>query len=484
MDLLPIKSIREEDAPFVGQDLFNLARLTQADLPVAPGIVVFPPEFKLKTVLEHFQYKQKEVFEQSLHLVKKEIAQIPAPQELESVLKSHQLESEKIWLSLLEAWLNQIRGRIWQQGFYKGLTDNLLAQPIFFTDKINSSGEAYFDKLTDQLVIKFHQGKISPIQITHLQQIVKKGDKKLFLPQIYSWVVDKSLKIVKVHPFTQHHPQEVNPELLNLPTKLQTVVSSPIKTAIKIFIDPGSSLQTEQGIDGVLLKGENILDFDQKAWQLAELATNLPNIPIIYKLADQVEKFGGVRGSLRLIHQQSLLKKEVEVFLFARNKRGLINTQVALPFVRSVGEFLQLKRDLAALKVTRKGSLKIWLELAVPENLLNLEEYLVAGFDGALINLDELASWIGGFEPQIPESVFYKKQIKALLKILEDPLKLLSKSRTPVLVTGSLTLNDEVLRFLIDKAVGGLVVSSINADSARNYLQMVEKHHLRSKLLN
>ena len=74
------------------------------------------------------------------------------------------------------------------------------------------------------------------------------------------------------------------------------------------------------------------------------------------------------------IHQKSLFTPLVEAVDFARQKKGLTNVHIVIPFVRNVHELQQLKRELAVYKLVRKASLGIWLEMAVPENIINIED--------------------------------------------------------------------------------------------------------------
>lgn len=476
MSILPIKSIREEDIFFVGANLVNLAKLYQNDLGEAQGIVITPPDFRLKTVLEHFHFSQKEIFEQSLHLVKREIQKIEPPDKLEKALKGR-VNLKKLWLSLLETWLSEIRSRIWREGFYPGLTNDLSAQPVFFTNKITAAGEAYFDFVLKHASIKINFGQLAPEQIAQIEEIVQKGNQKLYLPQVYHWINDGKIRIVKVAPFTQFpQPQsdfigsrlnqgQQEESFLNLKSS-----QLPLGLAVKIFLDLSQGYPRVTSLDGVIIKGEKITGKERKIAKLAETAANFPKIPVIYRLAD-INENSQPRGTLRLIQQESLLKGEAEVFLFARNKKRLLNCQLAVPFVRSVGEFLQLKRDLASLSLSRKGTLKMWLELMVPENIINLEDYLVAGFDGAIINLDEMAAMLGGFDPQA----------KSLLKFLEDGIRILNRASVPIIFSGELALNDEVLNFLFDKGIWGVVVELSFAHGIHEQLEFAQKLHLKHR---
>src|ERR1051326_5912989 len=125
IEVLPIKAIREEDLPLLGKALINLSKLYQLDLPIAEGIIVIPPEVRFKTIIEHYQKLGKEVFEQSLHIVKAEVNKIPVPEELDKVLKSQKIDSQKVWFELLETWLAESRSKIWREGFSPDLARSL-----------------------------------------------------------------------------------------------------------------------------------------------------------------------------------------------------------------------------------------------------------------------------------------------------------------------------------------------------------------------
>lgn len=480
MDVLPVEKIREEDVSLVGPNLVNLAKLAQLDFPVAGGIVVTPPEFKLKTILEHFDFKDKEIFEQKLTIIKKEVSKISTPETLKKILVSKKMDDKKIWQDLLGFWLEEIRARIWKQGLGIGLTANLSAQPIFFTSKISSSGRAYFSQEENQVVVEKEKGRLTPELELEIEKVVEFANKKLLLPQIYHWIVGRNrIHLVKLAPFTGDSNLQDSTALDSLSLSLEGLPETEKDSALKVFLDLSDSLQIAKELDGVILAAEKMGDFEKKVFKLVDLGSSFPHQAIIFKLSDIIDQFGGVRGTLRLIHQKNLLKEDVEVFRFIRNKKHLYNVQLAIPFVRSANELLALKRELASLGVSRKGTLKIWLEMAIPENLLNLEDYLEAGIDGVILNLDEISSFLGGYDGSLPESIFYKKQIKALLKLLDPSFKSLHQERVPILVSGLLALEDEVLPFLVRKGCWAVVVSLGNSHSLKEHLRFVEKRVVR-----
>lgn len=467
MDLLPISKIRDEDVPIFGANIINLARLSRAGLPVAEGVAVAAPEFKFRTILKHFNLKDREIFESSLTIIIQEVMKIPCPMELD----------QSIWKSLLEFWLSEIKTRIWREGL-GDQTWNLTSQCVFFTKKINGSGRALAQN------VEMESGKISQSLENQIKQAVKKADQLLFLPQVYQFIIEKNkFYLIKLTP---HTPDPIKKE----DDWLMDPVEKPkLKSSVRVFLDLSEGFELVENINGILIRAEELsglseIDkFEQLVFRLVEAGSTGPELQVIMKLSDLVESRDGVRGSLRLLHQKSLLKGEVEAFLFARRKKNLLNLSLAIPFTRSVNEFLEIKRELASLGVSRKGSLKLWLELCVPENILNLDEYVESGLDGVIINLDELSSFLGGFDHQTPESIFYKKQIKALIKLLEDGLKLLNKSKVPFLVSGELSLHDEVLHFLIDKGVYGIIANQTLANSLDQHLRFMETRVVRAKLV-
>lgn len=478
MEILPLKSIRDEDSLIIGKEILALAKLYQAGLPVPDGIVVCPPEFKLKTILEYYDFSTKEIFEQRLEIIKKDILNIPISEELVNILDKKKINPQATWQNLLNFWLDQIRSKVWREGFAKGITLNLSAHPIFFISKIKASGKVYYDFDLKQNIETVESGELDPYQIVALEQITKKANKLLFLPHVYDFIDDGKIHIIKVRPFTQYPKININLKEVSKKEQFKTVK---VKSVIKVFLDVSNSLKTSENIDGYFIKGEEIKDHEEAIWHLVEVSSNNPNLPVIFKLADKFDDFGGLRGSLRLIHDKNLLKDQVTIFLFARHKKQLLNTQIAIPFVRSVDEFLHLKRDLAVLGISRKGSMKLWIEFCIPENIINLDDYIAAGFDGAIINLDQILAWLGGFNPEHEENSFYKKQTSKLSKFLVEGLKKLHKNQIPFIVTGDISLNDEVLKFLIEAGVSSVVVNYPQSQGVNEYIHLVEKMTFRSR---
>lgn len=490
VEILPIKFLTETDANIFGKLNVLLARLKNKNLPVAPAIVITPPSLKLKTTLEYFDLKSKEIFEQTLELVKKEIKKIPVPENLQVEIKNKkkfligeiEIKSvSELWLNLLFVWLKEIKDRLQENGFSENLTDDLTPQLVIFIDDLKAWGKVYFDPVLGDSVIKIDKGQIKPEDYKNLDQLTSLANEKLFLNYQYEWIFDHGIKLSGILPFSPTVNVLEEKSLIFANENLQS--SAVLKCAVKVFVEGLDYISSEKIFD-LNIPRESFEDLTLK---IIEAAISFPDLPILVKLPDKSEGMGKVRGSYRLIHQKSLLDPLIESLIFVRNKhqhtnlQGHSNVHIVIPFVRSPSELMQIKRELAVKKLVRKNSLQIWLEVCVPENIINLENYLICGIDGVVLNLDEMIAYINGFDHLQAELFFYKNEVSGLLKFLEDGLKLLHKSKIPFLVSGSISLHPQVLEFLVEKGVWGVVVEKYEAQFIKETLQKVEKKIILSR---
>ncbi len=516
IEILPLKVLRDEDAPIFGDTNVILAKLLRLGLPVASGFVITPPNLKLKTTLEHLNFSTYEVFEQSLYIVKKDLLKIPVPEELEEVKGEKFLvdgvvvKKRDLWKRLIEVWVEQLRSIIWREGFTLGVTERLGAILVVPVKDLRAFGECSFreDAESD---IRADFGKLDPTNLQKLDQMVFLANKKLIIPYNFSWILDKEVRLSGVSPYTGELKEVINVDFSHSlesrgPVTKQPHPAAPLFSgtlgsqdgaprlvpplphdlaASKVVLDLSVG-EVPEGVYGGYLVGEKVYDLNKPSDSFDNLVIRMLTVSqntdfVLLKLPDKSEglpagrqDMGKVRGALRLIHQESLFKPFIEALKFVRDSKELRDIQLVVPFVRGVNEFLEVRRRLSVEKFGR-NSVKIWMELAVPENIINLDEYLVAGLDGVVINLDELGGHLGGFDKDFEEVKFYKHQVEGLLKFLEDSFKVLHKSKIPVLAFGSLVLHPKVLEFLVEKGVSGVVVERYETSAADELLHQAEK---------
>lgn len=502
MEILPLRMLHETDIPIFGKYPVLLARLDHQKLPVAKGIVISPPHLSLQTTLKHYDFNDKEVFEQTITLVKKEIEQIPVSEQLVGEIGKQEtflltsgitVPKKQLWNSLLIIWFEDLKNRLWKNGFYHGITEELEAQVVIFVDKIQANGKAFFNPETTKVDIVIQKGTITDSQKEELEQVVALADKKIFMPHVYHWIANTEISLIRVSPYTPHYTQKENSVTEFVQDQLLTSSLKDRKSVARTFYDVSRTLVIQNDVDGIFIRSEEILNlnkpkdsFEDLTFRIVESASAVLDKPVIVKLADIPESGSSIRGTIRLIHQKNLLDSLCETILFVRNKHrlpspngevktGLKNVHIAIPYVRSVDELLQIKRELAVRKIVRKNSLELWLELAVPENIINLDEYLVAGIDGVVFNLDELSAHLGGFDHRHAEAVGYKKQVKGLIRFLEAGLHLLSKSKCRFLAYGEAVLYPEILELFVQHGVYGMIVEQYESHSLQELIHLTER---------
>lgn len=503
IEVLPIKLLTNLDAPLFGSYNVCLGILTRNDFPVAKGLIVTPPSMRLHTTLKNYDFGSKELFEQTLMLIKKEVERILVPDNLLKEVGKHQTffvegqivrNVKNLWILMLNIWLEDIKRKLWEKGFYIGITDNLPPLSAFFVDEVTAFARSYFEPEEDDVKIEVVMGSLHPQQLKKIDQLTVMANKKLFLPHVYDWILDDDIKIVRVSPYTPidsihvyhdfgHHSFSDGDKSFPEEDKYKDKKSPALKrSAVKIFSDLSEGYTLEKEVDGIFINSTSSIDIDhlkesmeQLTFRVVEASNSFDKHPVLLKLADVQDQRGGIRGALRLLHHQNLFNALVDVILFARNKKGLDNIHIVVPFVRNTEELIKLKKELAAKKLTRKSSMQIWLEIGLPENILNIEDYLNSDIDGVIINLDEMISFLNGFDFNRDDMAIFKKETSGLLKFLDTAIKTLHKNKIPFISFGTVTFYPNVLEYLVERGVYGVIAQKYEIPGLYDLLRQVEK---------
>ncbi len=104
----------------------------------------------------------------------------------------------------------------------------------------------------------------------------------------------------------------------------------------------------------------------------------------------------GFRGASRYIAENSVFEMELKVINIIRNKFGLKNLWLMIPFVRTPQELLKVKRIMAAANLMRSPSFKLWMMVEIPSNVILLDKFIDCGIDGVSIGSNDLTMLILG----------------------------------------------------------------------------------------
>lgn len=473
METAPIGTLDYPDKEIFGTNFYNLSQLKRLKFNVLDGIFISPPEIILETILKVIKEKDKEKFEQSLVLIKNEINKVPLPSDLKLKLKDHPLfffegkiyaDQLSFWKKLLNDWLEEIRGRIWNLGFEFGISQNLSPKVAFYHLKEEFElGEAFFDPEKEETIINFIK-KLTPKELNFIDQMVLLANKKLYLPQIYSLIKTKDkIYLTGLKPFTSSMPF-TKTESIIIPKNNQEKV---IKKAMKIFLDLANGFAIDKNIDGLLIETKYSRDFEELVFRLYEGTLSYPGKEVFLKLPDEL-----------FDHQK--FDEACSAFLFVRNKKNLLNLELIIPKLNSINELLSIKRELAVKNINRKGSLKIWLEMAIPENFINAENYLESGLDGIFLDLDILQKML--IAPKDDQPDLAKIHVSTVIKFLKTYFKVFHAKKIPVIARGTLIFHPEILDFLIEKGCLGIIANTlVEAENLPEHLNFTEKRILLKK---
>lgn len=469
MQILPLKFIREEDKKSIGLNLYNLAKLNHLGLPVVESVIVIPPTDLFHKVLNKY-LKHNFNINDHLNNIKTEFLNIPTPESLQNLeiintenKAKANLDINKLWQNLLEKWVYEIMSKIERKE--KNLF-NLTPQLIIFSANFSAFGMGFFDEDREHAVIKISKGQLDFQTSSEIENLILLGNKKLLLPQVYHWgIEDGKIKIVKVTPYTQSFQE--TPKSPDTPEKIisiQNKSKSQIKTATKIILNYQNEILNSYNADGVLLN-------------LNKIDNNI--------IDSQISKITQFDSQSKFIFSPDLdltLEKSLEFaksFLFFRNKKKL-DTQIVLPQTFSVDEFLNLKREYASLGIYSKGSLKIWKKFNTVADFLNLDEYLDAGFDGAIIDLDKISKIICGLDGETIFKNSRKDNIQAIEKFFrKNDLSKIIKNHKSVLITGTLAKNEELLNYFINIGVWGIAFENSEINPFKEHINFLEKQTVK-----
>ncbi len=343
--------------------------------------------------------------------------------------------------------------------------------------------------------------KLDLKEIEELSGIAEKIEKLLYFPQEVTWGIEKrKTYILQINQldfdiFQSSYAKPLIPTATKLYINI-TKEEDPRSVAITPsdgvgFLD-GSWIVKHLGIHPKeLIQKKREKELEEKVADVVEkyCKTFTPR-PVIYsfsnlnssehlqlkesKLHENREQNPhlGYRGALRYTSNPELLHIELEAIKRVRNKAGLKNIWIMLPFVRTIKELEEMKKIISSTGLYRSPTLKFWLSLDTPSSALLIEDFLKIGVDGVCLNIDHMSSFLLGVDFKNPElSHLYQKDDPSLLWIMDFVLKILAKRSMPSI----LIAQDEALSSnLLERAIKiGVRSISVNPSAVVNTRQLI-----------
>lgn len=299
---------------------------------------------------------------------------------------------------------------------------------------------------------------------------------------------------------------------------------SGVKTATKIYMnlaEPDLAVEMAQrNVDGVgLLRAEfmmaqigkhprkYIADKEQKefinrlAGGIEQFARSFHPRPVVYRFNDfksneyanltggkefeqeEPNPMIGYRGVSRYVAEPEVFEMEIEAIKIVRNKKGLKNLWVMMPFVRTVEELREVKKILSAGGLRRSGLFKFWMMVEIPSNVILLDDFLDEGVDGISIGTNDLTMLTLGVDRDNEKVAgVYNEMNPAILKSLEKIITTCRKRKVTSSVCGQApSVYPEMVEMLVEWGVTSVSVSPDVIEKTREIVYNSEKKVLGSK---
>jgi len=100
----------------------------------------------------------------------------------------------------------------------------------------------------------------------------------------------------------------------------------------------------------------------------------------------------GVRGAFRYIQNPAVFELELEAIKKVRQYYK--NLWIMIPFIRTLGELVEVKKILSANNLHRSPSLKLFIMVETPASIISLKKLIGLGIDGVSIGSNDLTQFI------------------------------------------------------------------------------------------
>ena len=185
----------------------------------------------------------------------------------------------------------------------------------------------------------------------------------------------------------------------------------------------------------------------------------------------------GYRGVYRYIHDPEVFELELDAIKTVRNKMGLKNLWLMLPFVRTVKELEEVKKLINLSGLQRTPSFKLWMMVEIPSNVILLDEFINVGIDGISIGSNDLTMLLMGTDRDNDEvAPEFNETNPAVLWALEHIIKTAHKHAITASICGqAASTYPSLVEKLVEWGVTSVSVSPDAVDHTRKLIREVEK---------
>ena len=185
----------------------------------------------------------------------------------------------------------------------------------------------------------------------------------------------------------------------------------------------------------------------------------------------------GFRGAARYIADPKVFELELEAIKKVRNKMGLKNLHLMIPFVRTPQELLGVKKIIAGKGLTRSQAFKLYLMCEIPANVIRMDEFIEVGIDGISIGSNDLTMLTLGTDRDNSEVAHdFNELDPSVLWMLEHAIKMCAVKGVTASICGQAPSDyPELVEKLVKWGITSISVNPDAVDSVRHTASLAEK---------
>lgn len=238
---------------------------------------------------------------------------------------------------------------------------------------------------------------------------------------------------------------------------------------------------------------------DRLADDLAEFCRSFYPRPVLYRATDfktneyknlkggkfyepdEPNPMLGYRGAFRYIHDPRVFKLEIEAIKKVREKMGLVNLKLMLPFVRTVKDLELVKKILFENGLKRSHTFKLFMMVEIPSNVILIEDFINAGIDGISIGSNDLTMLTLGVDRDNQEvSSEFDERNKAVLWSFERVIKAARENGIEAGICGQAPSEfPDLVEKLVHWGIHSISVSPDAVDLTRKTIHQAEQKLLK-----
>lgn len=184
----------------------------------------------------------------------------------------------------------------------------------------------------------------------------------------------------------------------------------------------------------------------------------------------------GYRGAFRYIHDPEVFKLELRAIKKVREKKGLNNLNLMIPFVRTVRELEEVKKIISYENLKRSHTFKLYMMAEIPSNIILIEDFIKTGLDGVSIGSNDLTMLILGIDRDNREvAQEFDERNEAVMWAIERVIRACRKNNVLVSICGQApSVYPGLIEKLVSYGIDSISVSPDAIDDTRRHIYLAE----------